>query len=730
VATPGHANYGKYLSANELTDLVGAEAHRITAVQEWLQSHGVNSATLVGNNDYLRVPLTVSQLRSLFAVENVVTLSHPQSTATLIRSLDPITIPSHVAPHIVTLEGLGHPPLLPDRSTSKRRNGNGNGAASTTTYAAPAPSNTQDPCHSFNTSCGSCVSQSGCGWCDSTQQCLSGDSFNPTDANAPNCDSWQYKNAADPNAPPVCLAPPVVLGSESYLHRINVFVQPLCPDGSHPQEPNTPCQNHPSMIKGFALQLRSKSHLQTVLHQRQALLNHSFVDLCFCEGDGNGEDPCQMLCQVSISEVENYRTAIPFVQMLYVDGTRSLWGRGVPVIATEAVTPALIKDFYGMPSNALGTNSHNSQGVGEFSLQSFDPADLHTFQELFERPVQAATPIGVNNPASPGGEGTLDIQYIMAVSPGVASSYWGTQGQGWILEYFAQLAGRERPPLVNSISWGAAETEEPPSYMQRANEEAMKLALRGVSIIVSSGDNGVGGNLQAGGCAPFVPSFPANLPYVTTLGATMLTRSSTSVSTHSTMLGEFPLPHPQYGSTLGERVCQVEEGALIESGGGFSSVFNRPSWQDAAVSAFLATPNAAPPADLLLFNQSGRAFPDLATLGHAYVIYQSSLQSVDGTSASAPVFAAMVAQWNEMLLNNGLPPLGFLNPLLYQLAASHPAAFTDITVGSNNCGEGNYCCPHGFNAVPGWDAASGLGSPQFQALEAAIFALKQQAAKA
>jgi len=86
---------------------------------------------------------------------------------------------------------------------------------------------------------------------------------------------------------------------------------------------------------------------------------------------------------------------------------------------------------------------------------------------------------------------------------------------------------------------------------------------------------------------------------------------------------------------------------------------------------------------------------------------------VDGTSASSPAFAGLVSLLNDFLLNANKKPLGFLNPLLYQIAASDPAAFFDITTGNNFCTRAA-CCQYGYTAVPGWDPVTGLGSPNFE----------------
>jgi hypothetical protein len=118
------------------------------------------------------------------------------------------------------------------------------------------------------------------------------------------------------------------------------------------------------------------------------------------------------------------------------------------------------------------------------------------------------------------------------------------------------------------------------------------------------------------------------------------------------------------------------------------------------------------------FNAAGRAYPDVSTYGSNYFVYiDGHLTRESGTSASTPVFAAMVTLWNDIRFTYGMQPMGFINPFLYQAWESTPEAFNDIVTGDNGCGVNGFpCCPESFAAVPGWDAASGLGSPNFQVL--------------
>ena len=96
----------------------------------------------------------------------------------------------------------------------------------------------------------------------------------------------------------------------------------------------------------------------------------------------------------------------------------------------------------------------------------------------------------------------------------------------------------------------------------------------------------------------------------------------------------------------------------------------------------------------------GRAYPDVSLLGHNYVVVLNGKKAyLDGTSASAPVFAAMVTQINDARLQRGSSPVGHLAPTLYKLPSS---VFNDITSGTNQCQRcGGQCCQLGFQAHEG-----------------------------
>ena len=148
------------------------------------------------------------------------------------------------------------------------------------------------------------------------------------------------------------------------------------------------------------------------------------------------------------------------------------------------------------------------------------------------------------------------------------------------------------------------------------------------------------------------------------------------------------------GATTG-----VTETSASFSSGGFSAIFARPSYQDAAVSAYLT---ALGNTNSGRFSRNGRAFPDIAAQGdNVEIVVSNQFGLVGGTSCSSPIFASVIALLNDELAAAGKPPLGFINPLIYSSGGS---ALNDITTGSNPG-----CNTNGFPARAGWDPVGVLG---------------------
>jgi tripeptidyl-peptidase-1 len=115
--------------------------------------------------------------------------------------------------------------------------------------------------------------------------------------------------------------------------------------------------------------------------------------------------------------------------------------------------------------------------------------------------------------------------------------------------------------------------------------------------------------------------------------------------------------------------------------------------------------------------------PDVSAFGgyFAIVYYEEAVYA--GTSVSAPLWAGFVSRMNEINIARKGATLGFINPLLYSMAAAQPNTFNDLKTGENFCPEFNTQCVDkllhnvgstncaGFYSAPGWDPVTGLGSP-------------------
>merc|ERR1712050_139388 len=174
------------------------------------------------------------------------------------------------------------------------------------------------------------------------------------------------------------------------------------------------------------------------------------------------------------------------------------------------------------------------------------------------------------------------------------------------------------------------------------------------------------------------------------------------------------------GGTYFESGLSGEEKATTQfgSGGGFSYDYDIPSYQSAAVKAYLAK---NPKIGTSSLATNGRGSPDVSMLAENFEVYTSGIFgglekiAVGGTSASTPSWGAISTLLNEECLSasGGSKTLGFVNPLFYE----NPDAFTDITKGSNAIGEN---AKSGWSCTEGWDAATGLGTPKFTSPKASL----------
>ncbi|KAH9020548.1 subtilisin-like protein [Lactarius deliciosus] len=374
-------------------------------------------------------------------------------------------------------------------------------------------------------------------------------------------------------------------------------------------------------------------------------------------------------------------------------------GESVTVLSRRVgeVTPSELRWLYKTLAYVPTAANRNTLGVFGYLEEYPSETDLTMFMTNFRSDVQppSLTPFTVElvnggryNPDSPGVEANIDVQYALSMAYPTPITFYSTGGlQRWSkgsgeplpgdadLESLDYLLKKKVIPQTISISYGTDERNVPREYARALCILYAQLGARGVSVLIPTGDDGVGKNCKdKSGNVRFAPEFPASCPYLTAVGGT---------------------------------TDYDPEVAAPISGGGFSDHFPRPAYQDVAVSAFLERQGTQYAG---LYNPEGRGIPDIAAQAlKLSIFFRSARVIVGGTSCSAPTVAGVVSLLNDYLITNGRPPLGFLNIRLYDDGF---AGLNDITSGSNpGCGT------DGFSAVPGWDPVTGLGTPDFEKLQ-------------
>ena len=302
-------------------------------------------------------------------------------------------------------------------------------------------------------------------------------------------------------------------------------------------------------------------------------------------------------------------------------------------------------------------------------------------------------------------ENTLDIEVAGACAPGAALRivFAGSDDErGAIHAVRALLHGRPRPTVM-SISWALSPEHGPESTSKadvhksphRLLEDAFGEAmLLGITVCCASGDRGSGGD--DGSSSALQVDYPAASTYVLACGGTTLA--------------------PRRGRPASETVWNAQTaGIRFASGGGLiTDGTSPPLWQNRALTTWARKTHDRHPTVASI----GRGVPDVAgsaDFNAGCLLIVAGLETrAGGTSASAPLWAALVARLNSALWPKTGKRIGFANPALY---GSATAAFNNIGRGHNNIG--NPAEP--YHAVPGtWDPCTGLGTPRGDALLEAL----------
>ena len=346
--------------------------------------------------------------------------------------------------------------------------------------------------------------------------------------------------------------------------------------------------------------------------------------------------------------------------------------------AAVSYSPVQVALAYDFPTNANGAG----QSIGIIELGGgYNPADLSSFfsslgvaaPQVTAVSVDGATNSPTGDPSGPDGEVELDIEVAGSVAPAaqIGVYFAPNTDQGFIDAVTTAVHDAKLKPSIISISWGGPENSWTAQARDALNSACQDAASMGVTVLAASGDDGA----DDGTSSPTV-DFPAASPYVVGCGGTKLTLAGTAI-----------------GSEQAWNELSNNEGA---TGGGVSVLFALPSYQQGA--NVPAAPNGF----------AGRGVPDVAADADPEsgynVIVDGQQTVIGGTSAVAPLWAGLFARINQALGKN----VGYVNSLLY--SASAEKTFHDITSGSN----GDY------SAGPGWDACTGLGTPDGAALLGAL----------
>jgi kumamolisin len=347
--------------------------------------------------------------------------------------------------------------------------------------------------------------------------------------------------------------------------------------------------------------------------------------------------------------------------------------------SSTSYTPLDLARLYNFPA---GDGSGQCVGIIELG-GGYKQSDLSAYFSKLGVGMPDVVAVGVDqaknaptgNPNGPDGEVSLDIEIVGAIVPGarIAVYFTNNSDAGFVDAVNRAIHDDANKPSVVSISWGGPESSWTAQSQNAFNDVLQSAAAIGVTVCVASGDSG-----SSDGVADNQDhvDFPASSPYVLACGGTHLSASAKGI---------------------GSEVVWNDGDQGGAGGGGVSAVFGLPVWQSG-----LSTTRAEGGKAAL----TKRGVPDVAgdasPLTGYDVLIGGTETVVGGTSAVAPLWAALIARINAVAGK----PAGFINPKLYRAkTAGH-----DITQGNNGS----------FEASAGWDACTGLGSPDGAKVAAAL----------
>ena len=336
------------------------------------------------------------------------------------------------------------------------------------------------------------------------------------------------------------------------------------------------------------------------------------------------------------------------------------------------------------------------QTIAIMSYDSFEDSDVAEFDRRAgirgAPPVEHVPVAGRFAPGEGQVEVNLDIDVIRGVAPRARILNYEMVNDGRPMAVvFDRIVADGRTDVI-SLSWGACAAAYPEELRRQDEASLAAAAARGITVYVASGDAG------AYDCQHSNPDdtrisvdWPSSSPNAVAVGGTLL-----SVRRDSSYLAETGWEDPLSGGG---------------GGGGLSTFYDRPAWQRG-------------PGVQNRFSTGRRQVPDVAASADGdsgwFVVTGGEEAQIGGTSAAAPFWAGAMLLVGQHARREGAGRVGFAAPLLYRIAARRDSPFHDVTAGGNR----------GYRATPGWDYATGWGSPDVERLAAAAVGdLRRQGAR-
>ena len=374
--------------------------------------------------------------------------------------------------------------------------------------------------------------------------------------------------------------------------------------------------------------------------------------------------------------------------------------------------------LYNLHANGFG------QRVAIFTLDGYVPSNVATFTNCYFG-VDLTTSISVHNvdggisPGTPiSGETELDLENVLGIAPGARIDVYQSANSGnGIIDGYNRIVQDDAAKVVTT-SWGECEAQMGSGAAAMENTIFEQAAAQGQTVAAASGD--YGSNDCSDSPTQLTVDDPASQPFVLAVGGTSIQSAG----------------RPPVETTW-------NDGDYGSGGGGISSLWAQPSWQNdatvpgvnspatlAAAKTFAIARHATHNGSFCGAQYSGtgvlpcRQVPDVAVQGSpgvgAITVYNADWggwTTVGGTSSSAPIWAAMLADAASLPACGG--SIGFVAPRLYSIASSPSArvlAFNDVTKGTNNPGSNQGLFP----ASAGYDMVTGLGTPIMTAADGGV----------